>query len=110
MQLSKSQQQSLSPGQIAAAQAYSYSALKQLVISLMPAAQALVDHPNSAASPSQLAGQNNIKIVFSGILAYSNLITPFQEMIDNPNTGGATKKQSFIPTAEAQGWIMAGGA
>src|SRR3990167_196999 len=74
MQLSKSQQQSLSPGQIAAAQAYSYSALKQLVISLMPAAQALVDHPNSAASPSQLAGQNNIKIVFSCILAYSNLI------------------------------------
>ena len=103
----------MSANQLAAAQAYSYTALKQLVLSLMPAAKELANHPNAASDPTQLAGQNNIKTVFSGILAYANLITPLQHMLEQnaaSRVPGNTMSSvhNFIPRAEAQGWIMAG--
>lgn len=88
-------------------QSYSFSALKQVVLSLMPAAQAYVDAYN--ASPKQSTRQNNEllasngKIAFSAILAYVNLITPYQQLLSRQ-----ASSVDFADAARKEGWIMAG--
>ncbi len=133
--------------------AYSYSAMKQLVISLLPAAREYVyasernnpyeDSSSKLSIPANLSApsagtssflcansdqhassgeitcpsgedsnlcssacsllNNNAKTVFSAMLGYGNLITPYQNLMTN---GSST--HAFIQKSRAQGWIMAG--
>ncbi|MDP1573577.1 MAG: DotA/TraY family protein [Coxiellaceae bacterium] len=91
---------------------YSWLAMKQLVVSLMPAAQNYVaEYPvfednNFAANVFPSANDTssfiseNAKTFFTAILAYGNLMTPVQTMV--------TSTQNF-QAEEASGWITAGG-
>lgn len=88
-------------------EAYSFSALKQVVLSLQPAAQAYVDaytsDPKYTTNQNNGLIQSNGKIAFSAILAYVNLMTPYQKML-----GEGSLTNNFTQTAEDRGWIMAG--
>ena len=97
-------------------QNYSFSALKQLTLSLLPAAEEFVNKempgqddftPNASSDTSYI--NNNSKTMFAGLLAYSNLITPLQNLLSAAqNFQGVNNQSGVIPTMEAQGWIMAG--
>ena len=93
-----------STNQIAAMQSYSWQALKQLTNSLLPAAQLYVDQMAGQTPTDAVMSEFNSDI-FAAIVAYSNLITPYQNMMTSGATDNST---SFVNDAEAQGWIMAG--
>lgn len=101
---------SISADQQAAMKAYSWSALKQAVLSLMPAAQQYVNlemwNQQNEISLYSEPIQANAKTVFSALLGYVNLMTPYQRIV----AGAANSASlSFISQAKAQGWVMAGG-
>lgn len=61
---------------------YSYSALKQLVLSEEPAAKNWVhDHQSSSGKSSPETQNENAKSVFTAMLAYVNLIEPYQRLL-----------------------------
>lgn len=104
-------------GQAAAFQTYSYEALKQLVLSIEPAAQSFADteipgQPDYQSNPTQDQAYmaNNSKAIFASIVAYANLITPYQNLISNDQTRNryAQPFADAIPNFESQGWITAG--
>ncbi len=60
----------------------SFSALKQMAISMLPAAHDYVNlNPADSSNTQALHKKNTEKAVFSSILAYVNLITPYQQML-----------------------------
>lgn len=88
---------------------YSYSAIKQLVIAMMPAAKSYVDQViNNSQYPGSAStiDQSIAKQMFSALLGYANLITPYQNLLSNQNQPANV---GVITAAEDQGWIMAGG-
>lgn len=100
---------------------YSYSAMKQLVLSLLPVARSYADNSGAAlpANPGPvtlpaLSGLTtkqdaNVKSAFSAVLAYMNLITPYQNAVNSTAANGLTGSSFSIAAAEKQGWITAGG-
>lgn len=101
--------------QYQAMQTYSWGALEQLVNGLLPAAKLYTDKIYSAFPDSYsdctknttcISVQQEINNdVFSAILGYANLITPYQKIVEN-NAGNSNF--GFIDTAKQEGWIMAG--
>lgn len=95
---------------------YAWLAVKQLAISLLPAAQNYVDqygaydtanpganvYPTDGSDPAQ---DMNAKTFFNAIVGYGNLMVPVQNMA---NTSSSSALQSDIPSAESGGWITAG--
>lgn len=100
--------QNPSPGTLPEAKAqmqmYSYGALKQLVESLLPAAKNFV---NNNAGTDTVPQADNEKIVLAALIAYNNLMIPYQRML-NSSEAIPTNREGFIPKAKKQGWIMAG--
>lgn len=104
--------------QLAHFEQISFSALKQVVISLLPAAQSYVTAEQNNSNTPELDAFRQ-KTIFSAILAYTNLITPYQKLLQNvqsaavqkslQNMFGVPNQQGFMEEAKAQGWIMAGG-
>lgn len=91
---------------------YSYGATKQLVLNLLPAAKAYVERnlsqstgEDSGLSPTSLTKAES-KQVFSALLDYANLITPYQKLVSQ---SGEAAGKDILNKAKAQGWIMAGG-
>jgi defect-in-organelle-trafficking protein DotA len=97
---------------------YSWLAMRQLVISLMPAAREYVNQyqsggtmPNSGGTPylhyqypskdpSNIVHDNG-KTFFTAILAYGNLVYPLQNLLNGNNR--------YLGKEAAHGWITAGG-
>jgi defect-in-organelle-trafficking protein DotA len=95
---------------------YAWLAMRQLVISLMPAAQAYVNQYTSGGSnangesythykypstdPSTIVHDNG-KTFFTAILAYGNLVNPLQSLLSGENRN--------LGKEAAHGWITAGG-
>ncbi|OGT25079.1 MAG: hypothetical protein A3B71_00500 [Gammaproteobacteria bacterium RIFCSPHIGHO2_02_FULL_42_43] len=97
-----------SSGQQAAFKAYSFSALKQMTLSLIPAVTEYVSEQNqNATTPSQGLSTTVTRQVFTALLAYVNLMTPYQSLLSQGSQ--ANSADAFIQAAKAQGWIMAGG-
>lgn len=139
----------ISAQQTAELYSYGYAALKQAVISTLPAAKAYVraanpytgsaynntstiltmanlvpptagsanfecptegSTPACSSSGTDICGSacslvnSNSKAIFAAIVAYANLIMPYQN-ISQRNAGS----YGFVDEAKAQGWIMAGG-
>ena len=105
--------------QTEAMRTYSWGALQQLVNSMLPAAKLYVDQNMNAASGANLVTLNNENAnnVFAALIAYLNLMTPYQRMMTqlkvigldsagNPVVSDGSAK--FIGDAESEGWIMAG--
>lgn len=98
--------------QTQAMQMYSWEALEQLVSGLLPAAKLYVDKiysstysdctQNATCASAQKEMNNE---VFTAILGYANLITPYQKILQD-NAGNSDS--GFIDTAKQEGWIMAG--
>lgn len=73
---------------------YSYSALKQLVLSEEPAAKNWVhDHQGSGTSSSETQNEN-AKSVFTAMLAYVNLIEPYQRLLSTDENLSSTTIQN----------------
>jgi len=92
-----------SPGQGAAMQSISYQALKQLVLSLEPAAQLYIQLEEHPGAESNEGREIEIeKQIFSAIVAYGNLITPYQTMVSTSNSGLTSRTSTAQATADAE--------
>ena len=62
-----------------------FLALKQLVNSMLPAAKAYVDEETAVPAPTfaqqETYDSTNAQVVFSAMLAYGNLMTPYQNLV-----------------------------
>src|SRR3989338_2008724 len=90
-----------------------FSALKQMVLSLIPAAENYVENSNSSTITQgdlNSAQKNHEKTAFSAILAYTNLMTPYQNMAGASQSGGSTiaTTRTYGGAAEMQGGFVAG--
>ena len=93
---------------------YSYTALKALVENLLPAASLYVklEKEENTLDTTEVASmtKNIVKTIFSSLVDYTNLITPFQQTISDAILGGGgTSDHAFMDNARAEGWITAGG-
>lgn len=95
----------------AAEKAAAWAATQQMVTDLAPAARryACTDYSNLAVCSGAVRDNNlyleNSSNMFSALMGYYNLITPYARMRQNEMDKSA---MDFMKKAEAQGWIMAG--
>lgn len=95
---------SLTSDQLDRANYYSFSALKQLTLSLLPAAREYADNSQSMLSALSPTAEKN---VLAAVIAYGNLITPYQNMMTSSVQKTANQYKA-LDLAQKQGWIMAG--
>lgn len=96
----------LSEQQVQAMKSSSWSGVRQLAVSLLPAAEQYVrQEKNSTAIPQiELAGVY-AKTTFAGLMAYTNLISPYARVQLQKAQSG---QMNFMKNAKRDGWIAAG--